>query len=120
SVAIGTMKDGLAPAFGNPRDRWQLVGYTDSEKDASALAGLSVCRQDSEIVGRSCNRFGPTFKPRQGRIGLELLARVQGNLAGVDTVLAEKPVGMAREAIAPRTRVDHQYRPSCSDKLQGR
>src|SRR5690606_20655815 len=36
SVAIGTMKDGLAPAFGNPRDRWQLVGYTDSEKDASA------------------------------------------------------------------------------------
>lgn len=88
-----------------------MVSHAGRKKNAAAKVDLAAGGWHFERVTLSRYDRSLALDPGQCRLGLQLAVGIVSNDCRVNSVLPEKPVGMAGRTVAPLCGIKHKHRP---------
>ncbi len=110
AVAVGAVKDGLAPALGEPGNRRWLVNDARCDDQPAGLP-LAGSRIDDEAARRCAQRDHQLVAPGHRWIDEHLRLALGRDLAWRRAIVAEKAVRERDKAVPALARIEHFDRP---------
>src|SRR5919197_4692485 len=119
AVAVGTEERSLPPQIGEPRNGGELIGDAHSENEALATKLLTIYANDEPTLdGRG--RARERLSPRDRRVRQYLRSPLDCDRCRRLSVLPEKAVRVAGEAVSSLARIHNEHAPPSPAQLQRR